>query len=130
MSLLRKMPRTNIEVSSDSKKIDSGYNIDITIKNPGNYIAFFVWIKLYDKKTNEIIAPVFWSDNCVSLFPGEAIKIRGIIPEDIILKDKTYRYESAESEATGNYRNSTPAGLENNDNINDSIIVKAEGWNC
>jgi exo-1,4-beta-D-glucosaminidase len=160
MSLIRKMPCTRVEVSLNSRKVGCNYHTDITIRNSGNYIAFFVWIKLYDKKTNEIIAPVFWSDNCISLFPGESIGIRGIIPEDTIFKDKTCKdtgprgakntegvedtEDTEDAEDTGGtkdtkdtrgtgdttLRNSTNAESTGSSSINDSIAVKVEGWNC
>ncbi len=117
MSLMRKMPSTRIKVSSNLKKVGCDHHINITIANPGDYLAFFIWVKLYNKKTNEIIAPVFWSDNCISLFPGESIKINGVIPGDIVLKNMTFKGAVP--------RNLTPAGLSGS-----NIIVKAEGWNC
>ena len=54
----------------------------MNITNSGEYLAFFIWVKLYNKNTNEFITPVFWSDNCVSLFPSESTQIKAIIPGD------------------------------------------------
>jgi exo-1,4-beta-D-glucosaminidase len=105
MSLIRKMPHTRIDTSRNVQKTGSDYDIDIEVKNKGNYMAFFVWVKLYNKKTDEILAPVFWSDNCVFLFPGESVKIKGMLPGDIAAEDIISR-----GAAPGN--------------------LKAEGWNC
>jgi len=82
MSLVRKMPRAHIDTVLDIEKINNTYYITVTIINSDEYLAFFIWIKLYNKNTNEIIAPVFWSDNCVSLFPLESIQIKAVIPGD------------------------------------------------
>ena len=67
------------------------YYATLEITNSGKYLAFFIWIKLYNKNTNRIIAPVFWSDNCISLFPSESTRIKAMIPgdftdDDIVVK--------------------------------------------
>ncbi|MEA2015506.1 MAG: glycoside hydrolase family 2 protein [Actinomycetota bacterium] len=80
LSLIRKMPVTHIDVVQDIKNAGRNFNVTVDIKNSGNYLAFFVWVKLFDKKTDEIISPVFWSDNCVFLFPGEELRIKGVVP--------------------------------------------------
>ncbi|GAI54516.1 unnamed protein product, partial [marine sediment metagenome] len=71
-----------IDGVSNEQRINNTYYVTVKITNSGEYLAFFIWIKLYNKNTNKIIAPVFWSDNCVSLFPGESIQIKGVIPAD------------------------------------------------
>ncbi|GAI16629.1 unnamed protein product, partial [marine sediment metagenome] len=82
MSLIRKMPGTHIDVVSNVQRINNIYYATVKITNSGEYLAFFIWIKLYNKNTNKIIAPVFWSDNCVSLFPSESVQIKAMILGD------------------------------------------------
>jgi len=64
------------------ERINNTYYATVNITNSGEYLAFFIWVKLYNKNTNEFITPVFWSDNCVSLFPSESTQIKAIIPGD------------------------------------------------
>jgi hypothetical protein len=46
--------------------------ITVTLKNPaGGPVAFFNRISLVDPKTNQRLLPVFYSDNYVSVLPGE-----------------------------------------------------------
>jgi hypothetical protein len=43
----------------------------VTIKNTGSETAFFIRLKVWNTKTNQIVLPVFFSDNYFTLFPGE-----------------------------------------------------------
>ena len=82
MSLIRKMPEAYLDAALSGTRIKNTFYANIDIINSGKYLAFFIWIKLYSKKTSKIIAPVFWSDNCVSLFPSESVQIKAMIPGD------------------------------------------------
>lgn len=117
MSLIRKMSHIRIDTSHDVKKTGSNYDINIEVKNKGDYMAFFVWVKVYDKKTGEILTPVFWSDNCIFLFPGESVRIKGILPGDTAAEDIIPR-------------DSASISLKGKDYTSGNIDVKAEGWNC
>lgn len=61
-------------------EIDSDYTIDnqgdqtvviARLKNSSDKLAFFIELKLKGKESDELILPVFWSDNYVSILPGE-----------------------------------------------------------
>jgi exo-1,4-beta-D-glucosaminidase len=93
MHLIRKMPGTDLKESLGIVKIKNTFYATANIKNSGDYLAFFIWTKLYNKKTGKIIAPVFWSDNCISLFPSESAQIQATIPEDLTEGDITIRTE-------------------------------------
>ena len=43
----------------------------VTLKNPGHSVAFFVRLRVLNKPNGEQILPSIWSDNYVSLLPGE-----------------------------------------------------------
>jgi exo-1,4-beta-D-glucosaminidase len=43
----------------------------VTVKNPGPAVAFFVRLRVLNKPNGEQILPSIWSDNYVSLLPGE-----------------------------------------------------------
>ena len=44
----------------------------VTLKNPGTSVAFFVRLRVLKSKDGEQILPSTWSDNYVSLLPGES----------------------------------------------------------
>ncbi|HEY8936912.1 MAG TPA: glycoside hydrolase family 2 protein, partial [Cyclobacteriaceae bacterium] len=78
---LNTMPRTDVKVTLD--KIDDSENliIDVTLKN-SNAIAFFLNLDL--KSANgEILRPVFWSDNYVSLLPNETKHLKCSVSKKI-----------------------------------------------
>lgn len=59
------------EVKSTVKKLTDG-KLEVTISNKENGpVAFFSRISLVDNKTGKRILPVFYSDNYVSVLPGE-----------------------------------------------------------
>jgi len=42
----------------------------IRLTNPAKSLAFFVRLSLLDKAEGQELAPVYWSDNCLSILPG------------------------------------------------------------
>ncbi len=64
----------------------------VTMKNTGSKLAFFVNPKIVNIKTKEVILPVIWSDNYVSLLPGETRTLTATI-KNIFLKDKSPELE-------------------------------------
>ncbi len=49
----------------------SGNKVSVTLKNTGPVVAFMVRARLLNAKGEEMV-PVFWSENYVSLLPGES----------------------------------------------------------
>ncbi len=47
----------------------------VTLKNPGPSVAFFVRLRVLKSRNGEQILPSMWSDNYVSLLPGETRKL-------------------------------------------------------
>lgn len=44
----------------------------ISVRNVGDVLAFFVYVRLVNSTTMQDIVPVVWSDNFITLLPGEA----------------------------------------------------------
>ena len=61
-----------IELKTEKDKAGNDY---VFIKNSGQGTAFFTRLKITDKSTNELILPVFFEDNYITLFPGEEKKL-------------------------------------------------------
>lgn len=64
---LRKIANADIEVSA---KFEDANSILVELENKSNTIAFFTQLLVKDMN-GEIFQPVFWSDNYVSVLPGE-----------------------------------------------------------
>ena len=66
-SALKELEPVEIEVKQHWTK-DS---VTVDLKNPTGKIAFFVVLDVIGNKSGQSIVPIFWSDNYVSLLPGE-----------------------------------------------------------
>ncbi|HUZ61665.1 MAG TPA: glycoside hydrolase family 2 TIM barrel-domain containing protein [Hanamia sp.] len=70
---LQQMKKASVEISAH--KIKEG-KVEVTISNAKeNPIAFFNRLSLVNTATKQRILPVFYSDNYISVLPGEAKKI-------------------------------------------------------
>ncbi len=71
-SALQSMPATTLSVSSSTNKKQTETSHTITVTNTGKAVAFFVHIRTLKKKDSDDILPVIFSDNYISLAPGES----------------------------------------------------------
>jgi exo-1,4-beta-D-glucosaminidase len=68
---LDRLPGARLEVSLGSSHEGEWTRTTVTLKNPGAALAFFVEMILLDPDGRVPLVPVFWSDNYVSVLPGE-----------------------------------------------------------
>ena len=52
-------------------------NIEVTLENTSDKIAFFIELNLIDESTKRSLLPVFWDDNYVSLLPHSRKIVKG-----------------------------------------------------
>jgi len=67
-------------------KYDAKDTYTFSLTNNSGILAFFVEVKLRTKEGSQLL-PVLWTDNCISIRPGENVIISGEIP--FPLKDKS-----------------------------------------
>jgi exo-1,4-beta-D-glucosaminidase len=68
---LSQLPKIKLKITTNKTDIQHDEAVTrITIENPNKSIAFFVRLKI-DKAQLQEILPVIWSDNYISLLPGE-----------------------------------------------------------
>ena len=77
---LAEMPDVELEVEHEFTATEDGHEISVSLSNPGDRLAFFIELEVVGADTGRLAAPVLWSDNYVSLMPGEHRDIRGSIP--------------------------------------------------
>jgi len=63
-----------ITLQIESEKVE-GDRFFVMVKNKSNETAFFVRFKLINRQTNELVLPVFFEDNYITLFANEQKKI-------------------------------------------------------
>jgi exo-1,4-beta-D-glucosaminidase len=71
LTLLNDLPEVNLDVLFSNEKLGKEQKVTVDIENNSDKIAFLINLKLVEKETGEIILPVFWEDNFISLLAGE-----------------------------------------------------------
>jgi len=61
----------NVQLLAEPKKEANG-KVVAKIENKDNETAFFTRLKAIEKSTGDLVLPVFFSDNYITLFPGES----------------------------------------------------------
>ena len=80
LTALRDLPPAQITLGECHSTADSANEIiHVDVANPSDRLAFFVQFRLADAVGDDVL-PVVWSDNYVSLLPGEVTTIRARIP--------------------------------------------------
>jgi hypothetical protein len=68
---IRTLPKVKLESETKIKREGSKWLITTRLQNPSPHPALMVRLKVVRKKTGDRILPVLYSDNYVSLMPGE-----------------------------------------------------------
>ncbi len=71
-SSLNGMPSTTLDISHTTAKKENETVYTIRITNSGKAVAFFVHVRVLKEKNADDILPVIFSDNYISLAPGES----------------------------------------------------------
>ncbi len=72
---LKDLPEIEINAKYQFKDLGEEQEIQVTLENPSDAIAFFIELNAYGKESGNSILPIFWDDNYVSLLPGELKEI-------------------------------------------------------
>ncbi|NPA36765.1 MAG: glycoside hydrolase family 2 [Chlorobi bacterium] len=87
---LNKMPEVSLVYSLEQERGEDADIFIVKLENNSNHIAFFVHASIVDARNNKTILPVIWSDNYVSVLPGETRIIKARI-KDPEVNDKMPR---------------------------------------
>jgi exo-1,4-beta-D-glucosaminidase len=68
---LKGMPAGSVKASTKFTRNGATSNAQVTLRNPGKTLAFFVRLQVVGSDGEEAL-PVLWEDNYVTLLPGEA----------------------------------------------------------
>lgn len=69
---LMQLPTATLQVTADSHIQGGNTVFSVTINNPNKTIALMTHLQLHQKQSGKRILPVFYSDNYISLIPGES----------------------------------------------------------
>jgi mannosylglycoprotein endo-beta-mannosidase len=71
---IRKLAQTRIQTTYGTRKENGRHFIDLELKNTGAVLAFFTQLQWLDK-AGKPVRPSYYTDNFLSLMPGESRKI-------------------------------------------------------
>ena len=52
----------------------------IRLHNPSKQVAFFERAEIMSTRDGDEILPIEYSDNYVTVFPGETVELQGVVP--------------------------------------------------
>jgi exo-1,4-beta-D-glucosaminidase len=81
MTALNTMPQVPLELSAEHLASAGEKRVIIRLHNPSEHIAFFERAVVTDAKDGDELLPLEYDDNYVTVFPGETVEIRGLLPQ-------------------------------------------------
>jgi exo-1,4-beta-D-glucosaminidase len=72
---LNTMAKVQLQVQGEARRSGEDDHILVTLHNPSTHIAFFEHLEVTKGRDGDGILPILYSDNYVTLFPGETIHI-------------------------------------------------------
>jgi exo-1,4-beta-D-glucosaminidase len=82
LTALQGLPAVHVQEKHSFKKDGLGRVITVELENPTPNLAFQVELNVYKSGTDEVVLPIFWDDNYVTLLPGEKRKVQGFFALD------------------------------------------------
>lgn len=73
---LMSLPTVVLDASAESHTEGSNTSINVTLHNTTNHVALLTHLQLHRKKSGRRVLPVFYSENYISLVPGEAVVVK------------------------------------------------------
>src|SRR6202030_828245 len=81
MTSLNTLPRVPLELSA-KHSLPAGENrVTIRLHNSSERIAFFERAVITDAKDGDELLPIEYDNNYVTIFPGETVEIRSVLPQ-------------------------------------------------
>ena len=77
------MPQASYEVTAAIKQESSSTTVVVMLENNSDAIAFMIRLSLKDEK-GELLYPVFWEDNYLSIVPGGKRTLKCVIPQSTV----------------------------------------------
>lgn len=68
---LNTLPIVALDAHATRRDVGSNFVLNVTLHNPTRSVALMTHLQLRNAKTNQRVLPVFYSDNYISLLPGE-----------------------------------------------------------
>jgi exo-1,4-beta-D-glucosaminidase len=80
MTALNYMPPVPLDITARHGSTDGGNGVVIRLHNSTSNIAFFERAEILSTRDGDEILPIEYNDNYVTVFPGETVEIKGVVP--------------------------------------------------
>jgi exo-1,4-beta-D-glucosaminidase len=80
MTALNYMSPAPLDITARHGYTDGGNGVVIRLHNSTSHIAFFERPEILSTRDGDEILPIEYDDNYVTVFPGETVEVRGVIP--------------------------------------------------
>lgn len=87
---LNSMPKVRLQIEANAQRSGNGDTITVRLHNPSKHIAFFERWVITKGKDGEEILPILYSDNYVTLFPGESVQLSSTYDHALIGKSQPW----------------------------------------
>ncbi|MDX1500722.1 MAG: glycoside hydrolase family 2 TIM barrel-domain containing protein [Thermoanaerobaculia bacterium] len=78
---LARMPTVELDVEHRfEESAAGGRTLLVSLENPSDKLAFFIELRVVGAESGQLAAPILWSDNYISLLPGERRQARAELP--------------------------------------------------
>jgi exo-1,4-beta-D-glucosaminidase len=78
------MARVPLDVTATRTSNGAGQNIvDIRLRNTTSQVAFFERAEVTSDRDGDEILPIEYSDNYVTVFPGETVDLEAVVPSPL-----------------------------------------------
>jgi exo-1,4-beta-D-glucosaminidase len=85
MTALNYMPRVPLDVTATRTSNGAGQDVvDIRLRNTTNRVAFFERAEVTATRDGDEILPIEYSDNYVTVFPGETVDLEALVPNPLV----------------------------------------------
>jgi exo-1,4-beta-D-glucosaminidase len=84
---LADLPRVDLDVQHRFEETPDGHTVHVTLTNPSDKLAFFIELEVVGAESGRLAVPILWSDNYVSLVPGETRQIQGAMPAHALAEE-------------------------------------------
>ena len=78
MTALNHMRQVPLEVSA--QRMPGANRVVARLHNPTPQVAFFARVEAMSSRDGDEILPIEYSDNYVTVFPGETVDVEGVVP--------------------------------------------------
>lgn len=85
---LNDLPEIKLNVQHSFEPMGNDQKVQVTLENSTVTVAFFVYLSVVGEKSGNVVLPIYWDDNYISVLPGESWSLTGSFASEDLKGDK------------------------------------------